>query len=69
MTTVRIFLSSTFSDFREERLEVLEVFRRMRTIEGLDVDLITMEDFGFSDSPPIEKCIELLNSADAYLTD
>lgn len=67
MSTVRVFLSSTFSDFEKERLEVIEVFRRMRTIGSLDVDLITMEDFGFSDSPPLERCIELLASADAYL--
>lgn len=67
MSTVKVFLSSTFSDFREERLEVIEVFRRLRTVAGLDVDLITMEDFGFSDSRPLDKCIELLDVADAYL--
>jgi hypothetical protein len=67
MKTVKIFLSSTFSDFREERLEVIEVFRRMRTVEHLDIDLITIEDFGFSASQPIEKCTDLLSSADAYL--
>jgi hypothetical protein len=67
MKTVKIFLSSTFADFAEERLQMLEVFRRLRTIEGLDVDLITMEDFGFSDAPPLDKCLELLSLADAYL--
>ena len=67
MANVRIFLSSTFSDFKDERLEVIEVFRRMRSIGQLDVDLITMEDFGFSDSRPLEKCLELVESADAYL--
>ena len=67
MSTVKVFLSSTFSDLRDERLEVIEVFRRMRTVDGLDVDLITMEDFGFSHGPPLEKCLELLERADAYL--
>lgn len=67
MTSVKVFLSSTFSDFTDERREVLDVFRRMRTVEHLNVDVITMEDFGFSDSRPLEKCVELLGTANAYL--
>jgi Domain of unknown function (DUF4062) len=65
--SIGVFLSATFSDLRDERLEVHEVFRRFRTVEHLDVDLITMEDFGFSDLAPIEKSIEQLDRADAYL--
>ena len=65
--TVRVFISATFSDLRDERLELLEVFRRFRTVRHLDIDVITMEDFGFSDAAPLEKCLEQVDRADAYL--
>ena len=47
--SIDIFLSSTFADLRDERLEVIEVVRRIRRRDRLDIDVVTMEDFGFSD--------------------
>lgn len=64
---VRVFVSATFSDLRDERLELLEVFRRFRTVNNLDIEVITMEDFGFSNLAPIDKCIEQVARANAYL--
>jgi len=65
--SVTVFLSATFSDLKEERLEVIEAFRRFRAVDQLNVDLVTMEDFGFSDATAIEKCQQLVRSSDAYL--
>jgi uncharacterized protein DUF4062 len=64
---INIFVSSTFTDLKNERLQIIEVFRRLRTIQGLNIEGIFMEDFGFSASPPIEKCMELVEKSDAYL--
>ncbi|HTQ95207.1 MAG TPA: DUF4062 domain-containing protein [Candidatus Acidoferrum sp.] len=44
--SIRVFLSATFKDLEVERSIVIDVFRRLRVVDGLDVDLITMEDFG-----------------------
>jgi len=65
--SIRVFLSSTFSDLRAERLEVIEVFRRLRFTAGLDIDLVTMEDFGFSPATPLDRSLALLRESDAYL--
>jgi hypothetical protein len=65
--SVKVFLSATFADFRDDRLEVIEAFRRLRTVEQLDVDIITMEDFGFSAANAMEQSLQLLEEADAYL--
>src|SRR4051812_31656001 len=65
--SIKIFLSATFVDLKEERAIVLEAFRRLRVIEGLDIDLLTMEDFGFSTDDALTESLEVLRKADAYL--
>lgn len=65
--SITVFLSATFSDLKQERFEVMEAFRRFRVVERLNVDLITMEDFGFSDVSALEKSLQLVRTADAYL--
>lgn len=62
-----VFLSATFSDLIKERLEVMNVFRRLRVVNGLDVNLVTMEDFGFSPDRPISHVLKKLEECQAYI--
>jgi hypothetical protein len=64
---IRIFLSATFVDLVRERLAVIDAFRRLRVVNELDVDLTTMEDFGFSTLPPIDLALGKLEECDGYL--
>jgi carbamoyl-phosphate synthase large subunit len=67
MDKCKVFLGSSWSDLKEERKLVLDVFRKFRTVQNLNVDPIAMEDFGFSSNPPIERCLKEVENAHAYL--
>ena len=65
--TVNVFLSATFTDLVNERLAIITEFRRLRVVHGLDVDLVTMEDFGPSLEPPLRFIFEKLQTCQLYL--
>ena len=67
MGKCKVFIGSSWSDLKEERKLLLDVFRKFRTVQNLNVDPIAMEDFGFSSNPPIERCLEEVENAHAYL--
>jgi hypothetical protein len=67
MGKCNVFISSSWLDLKEERELVLDLFRKFRTVDHLNVDPIAMEDFGFSSNPPIERCIGGVENAHAYL--
>lgn len=55
---VNVYISSTFADLQEHREAVRQVLLRM----GFNV--IALEDFGASEAPPLDTCLNALASSD-----
>src|SRR5689334_7351017 len=56
-----VFLSSTFSDLKDERRAVIEVINRMQEV------CVAMEYFGSFASPPLEKSLEYVSRAQFFI--
>lgn len=65
--SIRVFLSCPFDGLADVRLRTMQVFRRLRVMDGIDVDLVSMEDFGLSDRDAQGRSIEFLDKCDAFL--
>ena len=58
---VKIYISSTYTDFVEHRRQVYDILRKMR------YDVIAMEDYVATDERPLDKCLDDVASCDLYV--
>lgn len=58
---VRVFLSSTYKDMREERFAVEKAIRLM------EIPFVGMEYFGSDDRTPIEVCLDRVRQCSIYV--
>jgi tetratricopeptide (TPR) repeat protein len=57
----KVYISSTFEDLKDHRAAVYGTLRKMR------LDVIAMEDYVASDSRPLDKCLNDIDSSDIYI--
>ena len=63
---MKVFLSSTYSDLREHRRQVLRMVDRFRH-GGADWEWFGMEAFGARDDLPIDACLKFVDECDLYV--
>ena len=59
----RVYISSTYEDLREYRLEVLNTLRRMQQ------EVIAMEEYAAADERPLAKCLLDVGTKHSVRTD
>ena len=58
---MRVYLSSTYGNWREHRQAVYETLRKLHT------DVIAMEDYVATDTRPVDRCLADVEGSDVYI--